>query len=110
MLDDPDAEVRAMARDEMTVQEERLAALEAELRRLLVPRDPNDERDVILEIRAGTGGDEASLFAADLFRMYARYAERRRWRGRAAVHQREFLGRVQGGHRRGGRATAPTRA
>ncbi len=80
MLDDPDPEVRAMARDEMTVQEERLAALETELRRLLVPRDPNDDRDVILEIRAGTGGDEASLFATDLFRMYGRYAERRRWR------------------------------
>jgi len=80
MLDDPDPEVRAMARDEVAVQEERVAALEAELRRLLVPRDPNDDRDVILEIRAGTGGDEASLFAADLFRMYGRYAERRRWR------------------------------
>ncbi len=80
MLDDPDPEVRTMAREEMAVQEERLAVLETELRRLLVPRDPNDDRDVILEIRAGTGGDEASLFATDLFRMYGRYAERRRWR------------------------------
>jgi peptide chain release factor 1 len=60
--------------------EGRLAGLEAVLRRLLVPRDPNDERDVILEIRAGTGGDEASLFATDLYRMYQRYAEQRRWR------------------------------
>ncbi len=79
-LDDGDAEVRAMAREEVEGLERRLAELEAELRRLLVPRDPNDERDVILEIRAGTGGDEASLFAADLYRMYERYAERRRWR------------------------------
>jgi peptide chain release factor 1 len=80
LLDDPDPEVRAMARDEMAQLEGRLAAFDAELRRLLVPRDPNDDRDVILEIRAGTGGDEASLFAADLFRMYGRYAERRRWK------------------------------
>jgi peptide chain release factor 1 len=80
MLDDADPEVRTMAGEEMAVQEERLAVVETELRRLLVPRDPNDERDVILEIRAGTGGDEASLFATDLFRMYGRYAERRRWK------------------------------
>jgi peptide chain release factor 1 len=78
-LDDPDPEVRAMARDEIDALEARAAESDAELRRLLVPRDPNDERDVILEIRAGTGGDEASLFAADLYRMYGRYAERRGW-------------------------------
>ncbi len=79
LLEDADPEVRAMARDEITALEERQAAVEAQLRRLLVPRDPNDDRDVILEIRAGTGGDEASLFAADLYRMYGRYAESRRW-------------------------------
>jgi peptide chain release factor 1 len=78
-LEDPDPEVRSLARDEIGALEAREAALEAELRRLLVPRDPNDDRDVILEIRAGTGGDEASLFAADLYRMYGRYAERRGW-------------------------------
>ena len=78
-LDDGDPEVRAMAREEVEDLEGRLADVEAELRRLLVPTDPNDERDVILEIRAGTGGDEASLFASDLYRMYERYAERRRW-------------------------------
>jgi peptide chain release factor 1 len=72
--------MRAMARDEISALEEGQAAVEAELRRLLVPRDPNDDRDVILEIRAGTGGDEASLFAADLYRMYGRYAESRGWR------------------------------
>ena len=80
LLDDPDADVRTLARDEVEQLDARQAALDAELHRLLVPRDPNDERDVILEVRAGTGGDEASLFAADLYRMYARYAERRRWR------------------------------
>ncbi len=80
MLHDPDEEVREMARDEIGRLEARQDELSAELRRLLVPRDPNDDRNVILEVRAGTGGEEASLFAADLFRMYARYAERRRWK------------------------------
>ena len=64
-----------MAHEELTALESRAAELEAELRVLLVPRDPNDERNVILEVRAGTGGDEAALFAADLYRMYARYAD-----------------------------------
>ena len=63
-----------------TASSARERALEAELRVMLVPRDPNDDRNVIVEVRAGTGGDEASLFAADLYRMYARYAERRRWK------------------------------
>jgi peptide chain release factor 1 len=80
MAHDPDEEVRGMAREELVVLETRLQVLDDELRRLLVPRDPNDDRDVILEVRAGTGGDEAALFAGDLFRMYARYAERRRWK------------------------------
>ncbi|HEX2193612.1 MAG TPA: peptide chain release factor 1 [Candidatus Limnocylindria bacterium] len=79
MTHDPDEDVRAMAREELEDLEARRRALDAELKLLLVPRDPNDDRDVILEVRAGTGGDEAALFAADLFRMYARYAERRRW-------------------------------
>jgi peptide chain release factor 1 len=77
---DPDEGVREMAREELARLSERQAALADELRRLLVPRDPNDDRNVILELRAGAGGEEASLFAAELFRMYARYAERRRWR------------------------------
>jgi peptide chain release factor 1 len=80
MTHDPDEEVRAMARDEVETLEQREHVLDGELRLLLVPRDPNDERDVILEVRAGTGGEEATLFAADLFRMYARYAERRHWK------------------------------
>jgi len=80
MTHDPDDEVRAMARDELDTLEKREATLADELKLLLVPRDPNDDRNVIIEIRAGAGGDEAALFAADLFRMYARYAERRRWK------------------------------
>jgi peptide chain release factor 1 len=80
MLADADEEVRAMARDEVASLEAQAAALDAELRTLLVPHDPNDDRDVILEIRAGAGGEEASLFAADLFRMYSRYADRRHWK------------------------------
>ena len=80
MADDPDEELRTMAREEVERLTERATTLEADLRLLLIPRDPNDDRNVILEVRAGAGGDEASLFAADLYRMYARYAERRRWK------------------------------
>ncbi len=80
MADDPDEEMRTMAREEITRLSSRETELEAALRVQLVPRDPNDDRDVIVEVRAGAGGDEASLFAADLYRMYARYAERRRWK------------------------------
>jgi peptide chain release factor 1 len=75
-----DAELRELARAELPALEARLEALDAALRRLLLPRDPNDERSTVLEIRAGTGGEEASLFAAELFRMYSRYAEGRGWR------------------------------
>jgi peptide chain release factor 1 len=75
-----DTEMRAMAEEELAGLEPRLAAAEQELKILLVPKDPNDEKNVILEIRAGTGGDEASLFAAEVFRMYTRYAETQRWK------------------------------
>jgi len=75
-----DEELRELARGELPGLEQRLEELDATLKRLLVPRDPNDERNVVLEIRAGTGGEEASLFAAELFRMYSRYAERQGWR------------------------------
>src|SRR6185295_8807999 len=68
-----DAEMKALADDEVRGLERRIAAIEETIRVLLVPKDPNDERDVVLEIRAGTGGDEAALFAADLFRMYSRF-------------------------------------
>jgi peptide chain release factor 1 len=80
MTHDADEEVRVMVRDELERLHVESDALEAELQRMLVPRDPNDERDVILEVRAGAGGDEAALFAADLFRMYDRYADRRGWK------------------------------
>jgi len=80
MAEDADEEIRAMARDELERLTARADELEGSLRLQLVPRDPNDDRNVIVEIRAGAGGDEAALFAADLYRMYARYAERRRWK------------------------------
>lgn len=80
MLEDPDPELREMAKAELVGLEEQCEALEQELRLLLVPRDPNDDKNVILEIRAGTGGEEAALFAGDLFRMYSRYAEKRGWK------------------------------
>ncbi|HQG30702.1 MAG TPA: peptide chain release factor 1 [Deltaproteobacteria bacterium] len=79
MLDDPDPEIKEMVRDELAELREDKRELEQKLKFLLTPKDPNDEKDVILEIRAGTGGEEAALFAADLFRMYTRYAETRRW-------------------------------
>ena len=77
MLADPD--MREFAEEEMAAAKARLPELELELQKLLLPKDPNDERSVLLEIRAGTGGDESALFAGDLFRMYSRYAERQRW-------------------------------
>ncbi len=76
----PGDELYQMAAAERATLTERLARLEEELKVLLLPRDPNDSRNVFLEIRAGTGGDEAALFAGELFRMYQRYAERRRWK------------------------------
>jgi peptide chain release factor 1 len=75
-----DDEMREMAQMEMTEIEEKLPVAEEELKVLLLPKDPNDEKNVILEIRAGTGGDEATLFAAEVLRMYARYAERQGWK------------------------------
>jgi len=80
MLKDSDAEMRAMAQDELPGAEQKLQDTETELQTLLLPRDPNDQRNIFLEIRAGTGGDEASLFAADLFSMYSRYAEQQGWK------------------------------
>lgn len=80
MIEDEDPEMAELARSEITRLEEEVPQLETELRVMLTPRDPNDEKNAIFEIRAGTGGDEAALFAADLFRMYARYAESRNWK------------------------------
>ncbi|HWK31544.1 MAG TPA: PCRF domain-containing protein, partial [Terriglobales bacterium] len=75
-----DAEMRAYAEEELAQLESRVGGIEEELKVLLLPKDPNDEKNIILEIRAGTGGDEASLFAAELFRLYTRYAESQRWK------------------------------
>ena len=74
-----DGELKELAMEELPKMEKELARLESELKILLIPRDPNDDKNTIVEIRAGTGGEEAALFAADLFRMYSRYAERNNW-------------------------------
>jgi len=80
MLGDDDPDVVELARGEIERLEEEIPALETRLRLLLTPKDPNDEKNALIEIRAGTGGDEAALFAAELFRMYSRYAEERGWK------------------------------
>jgi peptide chain release factor 1 len=77
LLSDPD--MKAFAQEEIDGAKARMEALELDLQKMLLPRDPNDERNIFLEIRAGTGGDESALFAGDLLRMYTRYAERQRW-------------------------------
>src|SRR5438067_7335468 len=80
LADERDPEMRAYAQEELEKLEPRAAGIEEELKVLLLPKDPNDEKNVIIEIRAGTGGDEATLFAAEIFRMYTRYAETQRWK------------------------------
>ncbi len=80
LLEDDDPDVVALAKEEIADAEERYTALEQELQLLLLPRDPNDDKNIFLEVRAGTGGDEAAIFAGDLFRMYSRYAEQQGWR------------------------------
>ena len=103
MAEDADAEMRELAQLEREEGKERLEALDSELKRLLVPKDPDDGRNVFLEVRAGTGGDEAALFAGDLFRMYSRYAENQGWKVEvvSASHgeqggYKEIISRVKG--------------
>jgi peptide chain release factor 1 len=103
MLGDSDPDVQEMVREELETGGERLAALEDQLQTLLLPRDPNDSHNVFLEIRAGTGGDEAAIFAGDLFRMYSRYAESQRWKIEVLSERRgehggykEIITRVEG--------------
>lgn len=79
MQNDADKELRELAREELQIAEQENQGLEVELQKLLLPRDPNDGKNIFLEIRAGTGGEEAALFAGDLMRMYSKYAESRRW-------------------------------
>ena len=80
LQEESDEELRELAKMELSEMEDQVEPLEAELKILLLPKDPNDEKNVIVEVRGGAGGDEAALFAGDLFRMYSRYAERRRWK------------------------------
>jgi peptide chain release factor 1 len=80
MLQEADPEIREMATEDIARLEPRMTSLEDELKLLLLPKDPNDDKNVVLEVRAGTGGDEATLFAAEIFRMYSRYAETQGWK------------------------------
>ena len=103
MLEDSDADLREMAREEIESGSERQAELEQELQTLLLPRDARDSHNVFLEIRAGTGGDEAAIFSGDLFRMYSRFAEKMRWKievlsERPGEHggYKEIISRVEG--------------
>ena len=80
LLDDPDPDIKKLAREEMDALKASLSELEKELKVLLLPKDPNDEKNILLELRAGTGGEEAALFAAELFRMYSKYAELNGWK------------------------------
>ena len=103
MLSDADEDVRDMGREELELGGERMSELESQLQTLLLPRDSRDSHNVFLEIRAGTGGDEAAIFAGDLFRMYARYAENQKWRievlsERSGDHggYKEIIARVEG--------------
>jgi peptide chain release factor 1 len=103
MLEDSDPDLRQMAKEEIGSGESRLAELESELQTLLLPRDPNDSHNVFLEIRAGTGGDEAAIFSGDLFRMYSRFAENQGWKievlsERQGEHggYKEIISRVEG--------------
>jgi peptide chain release factor 1 len=92
MLEESDPEMRELARQELQVLEERSHETAAQLRLLLIPKDPNDEKSIVLEIRAGTGGDEAALFAAEIFRMYTRYAEGQGWRVEITAASESSLG------------------
>jgi len=92
LLKSPDLEIRQLAEEEVEHLQRRTSELEERLKLLLVPRDPNDSRNVILEIRAGTGGEEAALFAADLFRMYQKYAEEKGWKVTILNSNRTGLG------------------
>jgi peptide chain release factor 1 len=95
VLESDDAELRELAKAELPLLQHNQGRLEERLKQLLLPRDPNDEKNVLLEIRAGTGGEEASLFAGELFRMYTRYAERHRWKVEALSLSTTGLGGIK---------------
>lgn len=92
LLADGDSDIKDLAREEIASLTQKKESLEEDLKKLLVPKDPNDERNVILEIRAGTGGEEAALFAGDLFRMYSKYAENRNWKVEVMSHHETGVG------------------
>ncbi len=92
LLKDSDPEIKDLAKDEVETLTQKKKTLEIELKQLLIPKDPNDEKNIIVEIRAGTGGDEAGLFARDLFRMYSRYAETRNWKVDVLTHSPTGVG------------------
>jgi peptide chain release factor 1 len=92
LKDESDEDLKNMAREEIQSLKEQIAQVEEDLRLLLLPKDPNDDKNVLLEIRAGTGGEEAALFAADLYRMYTRLAERRGWKLEVMSHSATGLG------------------
>jgi peptide chain release factor 1 len=103
LLKDADPEIKNLARDEIAALTDKKEKIEAELKTLLLPKDPNDEKNVIVEVRAGTGGEEAALFAGDLFRMYSRYAENRNWKVEVMTHHptgvgglKEIIAMIQG--------------
>ena len=92
LLTDGDSDIKDLAKEEIASLTQKKESLEEDLKKLLVPRDPNDERNVIIEIRAGTGGDEAALFGGDLFRMYSKYAENRNWKVEVLSHHETGVG------------------
>ncbi len=92
LMKDSDPEIRELAKDEVNALSKKRESLEEELKKLLMPKDPNDEKNVLIEIRAGTGGEEAALFAADLFRMYSRYAESKGWKVEVMDHHPTGVG------------------
>ncbi len=103
LLKDTDPEIKALARDEIATLTREKVKIEDELKTLLLPKDPNDEKNVIVEIRAGTGGEEAALFVGDLFRMYSRYAVNRNWKVEVVTHHptgvgglKEVIAMIQG--------------
>src|SRR6202022_3987678 len=103
LVDEKDPEMRAYAEEELAKLDARIITVEEDLKVLLLPKDPNDEKNVILEIRAGTGGDEATLFVAEVFRLYNRYAETQKWKVEVLSTSesgvgglKEVVGRIEG--------------
>src|SRR5262249_39850486 len=109
LLEESDEAIRELAKEEVGVLRQRKEELENRLKFLILPKDPNDAKNVMIEIRAGTGGDEAALFAGELYRMYTRYAESRGWRVEILSTNPTGLGGLQGNHKddRGERCIQP---